>query len=161
MNVPLSSPPLRRQLLDEEEARRFGASLGHLLRPGVTLLLDGPVGAGKSHVARAAIRALAGEDTEVPSPTFTLVQSYDTPIGEIWHADLYRLGDSGELAELGLLDAMGEAVLLIEWPDRLGLETPADAITLRLIPEGDSRRAELHGAPAHWAAALGFAEAQA
>ncbi|MCB6177903.1 tRNA (adenosine(37)-N6)-threonylcarbamoyltransferase complex ATPase subunit type 1 TsaE [Rhodobacter sp. Har01] len=136
------------QLDDEEAARRFGARLGRCLRPGDTLLLEGPVGAGKSHIARAAIRALAGAATEVPSPTFTLVQTYDGPSCEIWHADLYRLSSSVEVAELGLAEAMGRDIVLIEWPDRLGLEQPAEAIRLRLVLRGEGREAQLSGAPA-------------
>lgn len=133
-------------LPDEEAARRFGARLGLCLRPGMTVLLQGPVGAGKSHLARAAIRALAGETVEVPSPTFTLVQTYETPRGEVWHADLYRLGDAGEVAELGLADAMGRDILLVEWPDRLGEYTPSDAITVALAYEGEGRRLTISGA---------------
>ena len=144
-------------LEDETRASRFGAALAHLLRPGDTLLLDGPVGAGKSHVARAAIRALCGAETEVPSPTFTLVQTYDTPGAEVWHADLYRLTDPSEVEELGLTEAMEHAIVLIEWPDRLGSLRPATAITLRLQPEGDARRAGLTGAPTDLLACLGLA----
>jgi tRNA threonylcarbamoyladenosine biosynthesis protein TsaE len=113
----------------------------------MTVLMEGPVGAGKSHIARAAIHARAGETTEVPSPTFTLVQTYDTPGAEIWHADLYRLTDPSEVEELGLADAMETAIVLIEWPDRLGALRPRGAITLRLVPVGDRRIARLTGAP--------------
>lgn len=144
-------------LATEEEARRFGARLGHCLRAGMTVLLEGPVGAGKSHIARAAIRARAGAETEVPSPTFTLVQTYDTPGAEVWHADLYRLTDPSEVEELGLTEAMEHAIVLIEWPDRLGSLRTATAITLRLQPEGDARRARLTGAPADLLACLGLA----
>jgi tRNA threonylcarbamoyladenosine biosynthesis protein TsaE len=141
-------------LSDEEMARRFGAALGLALRPGMTVLLDGPVGAGKSHIARAAIRALAGEATEVPSPSFTLVQTYDTPQGEVWHADLYRLTGPDEVMELGLPEAFQGAIVLVEWPDRLGALTPETAIRLSLRIEGDARRAVLTGAPADLLAAL-------
>ncbi|MEZ5798663.1 MAG: tRNA (adenosine(37)-N6)-threonylcarbamoyltransferase complex ATPase subunit type 1 TsaE [Paracoccaceae bacterium] len=142
------SPPADAEFLlpDEEMARRFGAALGLGLQPGDTVLLDGPVGAGKSHIARAAIRALAGETTEVPSPTFTLVQVYPGPACDIWHADLYRLGDPDEVVELGLAEAMDDAIVLVEWPDRLGHWRPAAAIELALRPEGDARRAILRGA---------------
>ena len=133
-------------LEDETRASRFGAALGQLLRPGDTLLLQGPVGAGKSHIARAAIRALCGEDTEVPSPTFTLVQVYDGPECEIWHADLYRLSDPDEVVELGLVEAMENAIVLIEWPDRLGSYLPPSPLRLTLSPEGDARHALLSGA---------------
>ena len=141
-------------LEDETQASRFGAALARLLHPGDTLLLDGPVGAGKSHVARAAIRALCGAETEVPSPTFTLVQVYDGPDCEIWHADLYRLTDPDEVVELGLVEAMDSAILLVEWPDRLGSYLPANALRLRLAPEGNGRRAVLEGAAPGTLAAL-------
>ncbi len=141
-------------LEDEDRANRFGAALARLLRPGDTLLLDGPVGAGKSHIARAAIRALCGPETEVPSPTFTLVQVYDGPGCEIWHADLYRLTDPDEVVELGLVEAMDSAILLVEWPDRLGAYAPDNALRLRLVPEGGARRAVLEGATPGMLAAL-------
>lgn len=134
-------------LADETAATRLGAALGLALRPGETVLLEGPVGAGKSHIARAAIRAVLGEATEVPSPSFTLVQTYDGPAGEIWHADLYRLTGSDEVHELGLTEAMDKAIVLIEWPDRLGDLAPPDAIRLSLAVEGDARRARLTNAP--------------
>ncbi len=133
-------------LRDEDCASRFGAALGRALRPGDTLLLEGPVGAGKSHVARAAIRALVGAATEVPSPSFTLVQCYDGPSGEIWHADLYRLTSPDEVVELGLVDAMETAIVLIEWPDRLGSYVPPHPIRLILAHQGDARRAVVTGA---------------
>lgn len=141
-------------LPDEEIARRFGAALGRALQPGMTVLLEGPVGAGKSHIARAAIRALAGETTEVPSPSFTLVQTYDTPRGEVLHADLYRLTGPDEVVELGLTEAMESAIVLVEWPDRLGDLAPPGAMRLTLQPEGEARRARLTGAPAPVLAAL-------
>ena len=134
------------QLCDEDHASRFGAALGLCLLPGDTVLLQGPLGAGKSHIARAAIRALAGARTEVPSPTFTLVQVYDGPLCEIWHADLYRLTDPEEVVELGLLDAMEQNIALVEWPERLGPYAPTGAMRLRLEYQGDARLATLTGA---------------
>lgn len=127
-------------LPDEEAARLFGARFGLCLRPGMTVLLEGPVGAGKSHLARVAIRAMAGAEIDVPSPTFTLVQSYETEAGEVWHADLYRLSHIGEVEELGLAEAIGRDILLIEWPDRLGLYAPDEAIRVTLSYEGEGRR---------------------
>ena len=91
---------------------------------------------------------------EVPSPSYTLVNVYETPQGEIWHADLYRLGGVGETAELGLDDA-GAAVLLVEWPDRMGEDAPARRIEIALVPQPDeSRRAEIRCVGGGWEAAL-------
>ncbi|MFC3170035.1 tRNA (adenosine(37)-N6)-threonylcarbamoyltransferase complex ATPase subunit type 1 TsaE [Paracoccus fontiphilus] len=122
-----------RLIADEDLTAALARMLAATLRPGQTVLLDGPVGAGKTHFARAFIRARQGEGAEdVPSPTFTLVQTYDDPLGtEIWHADLYRLTDPSELAELGLEEALSDAICLIEWPDRLE-RLPDGAITLAI-----------------------------
>lgn len=113
----------------------LAARLAPLLGAGDTLLLVGPIGAGKTHFARSLIRAslaAAGAPPEdVPSPTYTLVQTYRAGALEIWHADLYRLGDAAEAAELGLEDAFATAICLIEWPDRMAGRLPADALTLR------------------------------
>jgi tRNA threonylcarbamoyladenosine biosynthesis protein TsaE len=115
------------------------------LAPGDTILLQGQLGAGKSHFARALIRALLDiEDGqgEIPSPTFTLVQCYDGARGEVWHADLYRLSDPREIVELGLDIAMDDAICLIEWPDRIAPDWPATAVCLRLdlLPDADDSR---------------------
>lgn len=122
-----------------ELARR----LAPRLRAGDVVLLSGPVGAGKSHFARALIqsRLLAlGRLEDVPSPTFTIVQSYDLDSVELWHADLYRLGSSAECEELGLFEAFETAICLVEWPDRLGPDTPPGALRLALAPQEDARR---------------------
>ncbi|WP_347267049.1 tRNA (adenosine(37)-N6)-threonylcarbamoyltransferase complex ATPase subunit type 1 TsaE [Paracoccus sp. (in: a-proteobacteria)] len=126
-----------------------------ILRPGDVVALQGPVGAGKTHFARAFIRARQGEAAEeVPSPTFTLVQTYADPMGtEIWHADLYRLTHPDELVELGLDEAMRDAVVLVEWPDHGG-RLP-DPLLLGLEPQAedpDLRRITLAGAEPRWGA---------
>ena len=98
---------------------RLGEALAGAVGPGDCLFLEGPMGAGKSHLARAIIRGLLGSpQAEVPSPTYTLVNAYSADGVEILHGDLYRLADSDEIAELGLDDADGRAVILIEWADR-------------------------------------------
>ena len=132
----------------------FARALAPELRAGDTLLLDGPVGAGKSHFARALIRARLDNPAEdVPSPTFTLVQTYDGA-PPLWHADLYRLTDPAEVDELGLLDALPDAIALIEWPDRMG--PVAGALTLCIQPQDDPdlRQITLSGDPALWARAV-------
>ena len=117
-----------------EHTAQLAADLGRVLQPGDTLLLQGPIGAGKTHFARALIQSLQDPVEDVPSPTFTLIQTYDTEAGPIWHADLYRLSSPDEIVETGLLDAMQDAICLIEWPDRLGPDAPDTALTIELIP---------------------------
>ncbi len=127
------------------DTEALGRRLADLARPGDVILLEGPIGAGKSCLARAFIRARLGPEEEVPSPTFTLVQVYEADGTEIWHADLYRLTHPDEVWELGLDDAFTSAICLVEWPDRLGTHVPADALRLRLEAEGEGRRAVLSG----------------
>ncbi len=126
-----------------EDTARFAAALAPGLRAGDTLLLEGQIGGGKTHFARALIQARLRCDgapvEDVPSPTFTLVQTYDTGKIEIWHADLYRLTHPDEVEELGLAEAFAEAVCLVEWPDRLGDLAPANALVLRFTPGDGSQ----------------------
>ncbi|TPW32584.1 tRNA (adenosine(37)-N6)-threonylcarbamoyltransferase complex ATPase subunit type 1 TsaE [Martelella alba] len=127
-------------LADEAATIAFGARLADLLEAGDCLLLNGDLGMGKSTLARALIRARAGApDLDVPSPTFTLVQAYET-VPPIFHFDLYRLGDPSELVELGLDEALSEGISLIEWPERGGDELPGDAIAITFAEEGAGRR---------------------
>src|SRR5262249_7224963 len=97
-------------------------------RPGDVLLLEGDLGAGKTSFARAFIRRRARADIEVPSPTFTLVQTYDLPGGAIWHFDLYRLKRSDDIYELAIEDAFAGGISLIEWPGKLGRLRPRAAL---------------------------------
>lgn len=152
-----AAAPVTLTLPDAEAANAFGTRLGHCLRPGMVVLLDGPLGAGKTHIARAAIRAICGAETEVPSPSFTLVQTYDGPEAEIWHADLYRLSGPDEIEELGLDAAMGREIVLIEWPDRLGRALPPGALHLRLAHAGEGRALRIDGADPALLACLGLA----
>lgn len=142
-------------LPDEAATEKFGARLAALLRSGDVLLLSGPIGAGKSALCRAMIRALCGAETEVPSPTFTLVQPYDTPAGALWHCDLYRLADPQEAIELGLGEAFSNAICLIEWPDRLGELTPETALHLRMEAGATEHRLWVHDPGGAWQDRLG------
>lgn len=102
-----------------EQTESIGSALGDILKPGDLLAVRGPLGAGKSALCRAVVRQMMREPgTEVPSPSYTLVNVYDAPNCEIWHADLYRLGDESELHEIGLEDAVAQSVVLVEWPER-------------------------------------------
>lgn len=128
----------------ESATARFGAWLGAQLSAGDTVLLSGPIGAGKTHLARSLIRHRLGDpDAEVPSPTFTLVQIYDAPDVTLWHADLYRVIRPDEVLELGLDDAFDQAICLVEWPERLGHHAPTGAIRITLADFSDGRVAHV------------------
>ncbi len=137
---------LSRSLPSLQATEALAAALAARVRRGDAILLSGPLGAGKSAFARAFLRALTAEPgLEVPSPTFTLVQSYDTPRGPVHHFDLWRLTDSTAMEELGWDDATDD-IVLVEWPDRLGPLTPAQALVLTLRATGaDSRQVTLEG----------------
>ncbi len=137
--------PLILPLPTADDTAALGARLASVAQVGDCLLLEGPIGAGKSHLARAFIQARLGRAEEVPSPSFTLVQVYEADGVEIWHADLYRLTHPDEVWELGLDDAFAKAICLVEWPDRLGGHEPPDALHLRLEAWGDGRRAVVTG----------------
>lgn len=126
------------------------------LSSGDVLLLDGGVGAGKTHFARCLIQSCLTDPEDVPSPTYTLVQVYAAPTCEIWHADLYRLGDPGEVTELGLDEAFETAICLVEWPDRLGDLCPATALSLHFATGADEncRHLTLTWTDPRWTARL-------
>jgi len=149
-----STPNILLPLATEADTAALGARLARAARPGDCILLQGPIGAGKSCLARAFIRALCGPTEEVPSPTFTLVQVYDAQGVEIWHADLYRLTHPDEVWELGLDEAFQNAICLVEWPDRLGRHQPDGALRLTLEGHGDGRLATISGGPEHLRKAL-------
>ncbi|MBZ9703860.1 MULTISPECIES: tRNA (adenosine(37)-N6)-threonylcarbamoyltransferase complex ATPase subunit type 1 TsaE [unclassified Mesorhizobium] len=136
---------LERLLADETQTARLGEDLALALRAGDVLALKGDLGAGKSTLARALIRALADDaGLDVPSPTFTLVQSYDTRI-PVHHFDLYRLSSAAELDELGFDEALAQGAALVEWPERAEGYLPGTAVLIELVQHGDGRLARLSG----------------
>jgi tRNA threonylcarbamoyl adenosine modification protein YjeE len=141
----MADDPLDIRLADEAATQRFGEDLALALKPGDLVRLEGDLGAGKSTLARALIRAIAGDpQLEVPSPTFTLVQSYDLRL-PIHHLDLYRLGSADEVGELGIDELATTGVVLVEWPERGEGRLPTTALSIRLDHEGDGRRAIVSG----------------
>jgi tRNA threonylcarbamoyladenosine biosynthesis protein TsaE len=144
IDIPISS---------EQDTRRLARAIGRHLRKGDVLLLEGDIGSGKTSFARALIQSAQDAPEDVPSPTFTLVQVYDTRLGEIWHSDLYRIGSTAEIEELGLTDAFSEAICLVEWPDRLGDLGPADALRIRFDvtdTDKETRKACLEWSDPRW-----------
>lgn len=141
-------------LPQETDTIALADRIAPLLHPGDVILLDGPIGAGKSAFCRALIRARLGRMEDVPSPTFTLVQTYEDPAGDIWHCDLYRLGHPDEVFELGLEEAFSTAICLIEWPDRLGSDAPVDALRMQFASEDNGHSVQIDG-PKDWIDRLG------
>ena len=132
-------------LADAAATDALGAEIAAQLRPGALVLLLGDLGAGKTALARSIIRTLSGDpELDVPSPTFALVQPYDSPRGPIRHADLYRLGDSREIDELGLRDNP-DAIVLVEWPERAPELFGAATLIIELAipPDGEGRTVSL------------------
>ncbi len=134
-------------LPDPAATDRLGAALAPLLRAGDAVLLEGPLGAGKSSLVRALLRAALGDPSlDVPSPTFTLLQSYRTPGGlMLHHFDLWRLEDARAAEEIGWFERAADGVVLVEWPDRLGNLAPPDALRIALAyaSDGAARTATL------------------
>lgn len=142
-------------LADEAATEALARRLADAARRGDVIALAGPLGAGKSVLARAFIRRLTSDGEEVPSPTFTLVQTYASARGTIWHFDLFRLRGAEEALELGIEDAFAEGIVLIEWPERLGNLLPPRRLAVRLsvAADGEARRVELEGVA--WADRMG------
>ena len=124
---------------DEKAMARLGAELAAVARSGDVVTLSGPLGVGKTALARGFLAALGHED-EVPSPSFAIVQPYEELEPPVWHVDFYRIEDQSEIEELGL-DSATDAVLLVEWPERAGDQRWSDALQLTLdFAEGGARR---------------------
>jgi tRNA threonylcarbamoyladenosine biosynthesis protein TsaE len=137
-------------LADEAATERFGAALAPRLLPGDAIALSGTLGAGKTTFARGVLRGL-GHAGDVASPTYPIVQTYDPPGVRLplWHVDLYRIEDPAELAEIGLDDAPADAVLLIEWPERLPALWP-EILRLTFTIQADATRALTASVPPAW-----------
>ena len=150
------------ELPDEAATAAFAARLAGLARRGDVIALKGELGAGKTSLARAFIRARAGRNKDVPSPTFTLVQTYELPELTIWHLDGFRLRDAEEGWELGIEDAFRDGVSLIEWPERFGTLIPKRRLQITLEPGGnpEARRAVIDAGP-EWRERLAALAAEA
>lgn len=136
-------------ILDDEEATaRFGARLAAAARRGDVITLSGPLGVGKTALARGFIAAL-GHDGDVPSPSFAIVQPYEDLDPPVWHVDLYRIEEVSEIAELGL-DSAADAVLLVEWPERAPANLWPEALALSLDFAGGSGRILTAKVPPSW-----------
>jgi tRNA threonylcarbamoyladenosine biosynthesis protein TsaE len=135
-------------LADETATMAAGERLAKLLRPGDVVTLAGDLGAGKTTLVRGLLHAL-GHAGEVPSPSFAIVQPYEDVDPPLWHADLYRLEDPAELAELGL-DSLGDGVLIVEWPELAGESAWPEALRLSLEILGPKRRRLTAEVPAAW-----------
>ena len=148
-------------LADEKATEALAARLAAVARPGDVIALKGELGAGKTCFARAFISARGGAEA-VPSPTFTLVQTYDLRDGRVWHFDLYRLRAAGEAWELGIEEAFEEGISLIEWPERLGTLLPKRhlLVALDFAATPSARRAVLSG-DGDWAPRLAGIAAEA
>ena len=135
-------------LNSEEETRALGAALARSARAGDIITLSGPLGAGKTALARGFIEAL-GRERDVPSPSFAIVQAYDDLDPPVWHVDLYRIEDPSEIEELGL-DAAADAVLLVEWPERAGTDAWPMGLGLSLEIAPDDERILTAKVPPAW-----------
>ncbi len=140
------------ELCDIEATQTLAKRLAPMLRTGDIVALSGDLGTGKTTFARALIRIIDGSEIEVPSPTFTLVQTYDLSPLEIWHFDLYRLEAPDDTYELGIEEAFATGVSIIEWPDRLGSQIPANRldITFAFDTSADARTVTIEG-QGNWA----------
>lgn len=145
----MTDPLFTVQVADEAAMARLGAGLGPLLRAGDVVCLHGDLGVGKTTLARGLIAAQTGEE-DIPSPTFSLVQIYETAPTPLWHLDLYRIEASAEIWELGFEDALETAISLVEWPDKAAEAMPPEALNVTLLTLADDTRQVTFGADARY-----------
>jgi tRNA threonylcarbamoyl adenosine modification protein YjeE len=143
-------------LNDLAATEALAAQIAAGLRADMCVALKGALGAGKTALARAILRSL-GVAEHVPSPTFTLVQSYETARGPVFHFDLYRVEEAGELEEIGLDEALDQGIVLVEWPERAEGRLPGDALKVALELDDAGRTATVSG-PTYWNAFLSAEE---
>jgi len=141
-------------LKDEAATAALGARIASALKPGDAVLISGELGAGKTTLVRGILRALGVED-HVPSPTFTLVQAYETPALPVFHFDLYRIESDREILELGLEDSLNTGAALVEWPERgVPARLSSGALRLTLTATGERTREARMTGPSRWRNAL-------
>ena len=146
---------IKRSLANEMETVALGRQIGRLLHRGDCVALEGALGCGKTTLVRGVMREISAE-REIPSPSFTIVQSYQTEALPLWHVDLYRIASPDEILELGLEEAE-EGALFLEWPERMGRALPAARLHIRFTIEKDERRDVLITAwSKDWAERLGL-----
>ncbi|MEM9469589.1 MAG: tRNA (adenosine(37)-N6)-threonylcarbamoyltransferase complex ATPase subunit type 1 TsaE [Pseudomonadota bacterium] len=124
----------------EKETQNLAQECATAIQQGDIILLQGPLGAGKSVFARALINALSNQHDDIPSPTFTLVQEYETPKGMFYHFDLYRIEEPEEIYELGWEDIVNQEIAVVEWPEKLGFLRPNSYIEIIIQPLNESKR---------------------
>lgn len=144
-----ASPDIEFPLKGEGDTLALGADIASMLKPGDVIALYGDLGAGKTTFSRGLIQALLGDGMDVPSPTYTLVQTYDTERGTIWHFDLYRIEAPSELLELGFDDALDD-ISIIEWPENAGALLPVNRLSINIAFHGAARIARLSSTEPHW-----------
>lgn len=134
-------------LASEQDTANIGAKLAEFAQTGDVICLRGALGAGKTTFARGFIQHISRTSEEIVSPTFTLVQTYESERGSIWHFDLYRIDDPNDVVELGLEDALAEGITLIEWPERLGPHAPPAPLEIEITSsaDGTARQIRLSG----------------